>query len=199
MKNESSILKFVKALLTRCFAVLIFLPVAMADVGPEASSIANRDAGRSISFEVVVDGTPEQIFENWATAEGVLQFLGSGSNIEPRVGGLYEIDFGQAPDGTILGPRDNRITLFEPGRALYFEWTMPIFAKELNTTPLPTWVEVRFEPFGSSGNLTLVKLSHLGFGRGDLWDRCYSFFERGWFEILFRLKLHRSYFVFSKY
>lgn len=186
-----------KALIASYLSLLSLIPVVTAAAGSGGLYEGKEDTGRSIAFEVVVEGTPEQIFENWATADGVLRFLGSGSNIEPRVGGLYEIDFGGLPDGTVLGPRDNRILRFEPGRALHFEWTMPIFAKELNTTPLPTWVEIRVEPFGASGNLTRLKLSHFGFGQGPVWDRCYSFFERGWFDILFRLKLHRSYFVFS--
>jgi uncharacterized protein YndB with AHSA1/START domain len=185
-----------KALLASCFAIWSF-PAPAAAAGSVELFERKQDLGRSIAFEIVVDGSPRQIFENWTTAQGVLQFLGSGSKIEPRVGGWYEIDFGQSPDGTVLGPRGNRILRFEPGQALYFEWTMPIFAKELNTTPLPTWVEIHLEPFGAGEDQTLVKLNHLGFGQGELWDRCYSFFERGWFDILFRLKLHRTHFVFS--
>jgi uncharacterized protein YndB with AHSA1/START domain len=197
MRHTFLTVKCCGALLANCFAFLSLVPATKAAAGSTELFERKQGVGRSIAFEVVVDGSPQQIFENWATGQGVLQFLGSGSRIEPRVGGSYEIDFGQSPDGTVLGPRGNRILRFEPGQALYFEWTMPIFAEELNTTPLPTWVEIHFEPFGSSEHQTLVKLSHLGFGQGKLWDRCHSFFERGWFEILFRLKLHRTYFVFS--
>ena len=187
-----------RALLASCIAVVACLPVgALAGTGPGELLVGKEKTGRSIALEALVDGTPEQIFEAWVTAEGVGQFFGSGSHIEPRVGGLYEIDFGQLPDGTVLGPRGNRILRYEPARVLDFEWGMPIFARELNTRPLPTWVEIRFEPFGEGKDRTLIKLTHHGFGQGDLWDRCFSFFQRGWFDILFRLKLYRSFFVFS--
>jgi uncharacterized protein YndB with AHSA1/START domain len=180
-----------------CLVVVAFLPGASAETTAEEIFAGKHDTGRSIALEVLVDGTPDELFKEWTTAAGIVQFFGSGSNVEPRVGGLYEIDFGRLPDGTVLGPRDNRILRFDPPRVLDFEWTMPIFAGELNTDPLPTWVEIRFESFGDAGGRTLVKLTHHGFGQGELWDQCFAFFQRGWFDILFRLKLHRSYFVFS--
>lgn len=150
---------------------------------------------RAIEFLVVVDGTSEEIFELWTTREGVSGFFGSDALIEARLGGLYEIRFGVRPDGEIAGPRGNRIVGFEPSQALDFEWEMPQFAKQLNTRPLPTWVEVRFEPFTEEPPRTQVRVAHHGFRRGEGWDDSYEFFERNWFDILFRLKLHCTYFA----
>lgn len=186
-----------RAVIGVSLAVVALLPIAFAESTKKEIFAGKQDTGRSIALEVLVDGTPDELFKDWSTAAGIVQFFGSGSNVDPRVGGLYEIDFGRLSDGTVLGPRGNRILRYDPPRALDFEWTMPIFAQDLNTHPLPTWVEIRFEPFGDAGERTLVKLTHHGFGQGDLWDQCFSFFQRGWFDILFRLKLHRSYFVFS--
>lgn len=149
---------------------------------------------RAVEFVLVVDGSPEEVFDHWVNHEDVSYWFGTGANMEPRVGGLYEIHFGLRPDGEVAGPRGNRILRLEPGRALDFEWDMPQFAKELNTQPLPTWVEVRFESFSDEPPKTQIHFAHQGFGEGESWDRCYEFFERGWFEILFRLKLHCSYF-----
>lgn len=155
------------------------------------------DTGRTIELAVIVDGSPERLFEIWSTAEGVESFFGRQGRIEPRVGGLYEIRFGPRPDGKLAGPRGTRILRFEPGTALDFEWEMPQFAKELNKTPLPTWVEVRFEQYSPAPEQTLVRVAHKGFGTGEAWDRSYDFFQRNWFEILFRLKLHCAYFDFE--
>ena len=178
-----------------CIAVVLVTSVAGAD--PEGSYEGKSKTGRSISFQVRVQGTPDQIFRSWVSPEGIKSFLGSGSNVDPRVGGLYEIDFGLTPDGQVAGPRKNRILQYLPGQALDFEWTMPVFAAELNVDPLPTWVEIRLEPSGENGDQTLVRLDHYGFGEGPQWDKCYDFFERGWFDILFRLKLNRTFFVFD--
>jgi uncharacterized protein YndB with AHSA1/START domain len=179
-----------------CIALVSVMSVARADA--EQSYAGKVDTGRSISFQVLVQGTPDQIFRSWVSRDGILSFLGSGSNVEQKVGGLYEIDFGVGPNGQVLGPRNNRILRYEPGRALDFEWTMPAFAKEYNVQPLPTWVEVRLEEFGQNGDQTLVRFDHHGFGEGEKWDYCYDFFARGWFDILFRLTLNRTFFVFSE-
>jgi len=189
---------WIQVLAIRAVGVLVIafsLPTAFAD--RQEAYEHKSDTGRSISFQVRVGGTPEQLFRMWISPDGIKRFLGSGSNVDPRVGGLYEIDFGLGPDGNIAGPRGNRILRYEPGRALDFEWTMPAFAKELNTELLPTWVEIQFEPYGPDSNQTIVKLTHYGFGVGPVWNQCVDFFERGWFDILFRLKLSRTYFAFS--
>ena len=170
--------------------------VSAAGAEPEATSthLGKIQPDRVISLEMLVEGTPEEIFEDWASSDGILRFFGSGSRIEPHEGGLYEIQFGQRPDGEIAGPRDNRILRYEPPHALDFEWEMPFFARQLNTRPLPTWVEVRFDGFGEDGRRTRIRLNHHGFGPGEEWDQSFSFFQRGWFDILFRLRLHRAYF-----
>lgn len=155
------------------------------------------DTGRSIDLVVLVDGSPDRLFELWTSREGVRRFFGRDGKIESRVGGLYEIRFGLRPDGEPAGPRGTRILRFEPSEALDFEWEMPHFAAELNTDPLPTWVEVRFEPYSTDPDRSLVRVSHKGFGRGEAWDRSYDFFQRNWFDILFRLKLHCAYFDFE--
>ena len=176
-------------------AIVLGASIVVADT--ESTYEGKLNTGRSISFQVRVQGTPDQIFQLWILPDGIKSFLGSGSNVDPKVGGLYEIDFGLTPDGQVAGPRNNRILRYMPGRALDFEWTMPVFAEELNVDPLPTWVEIRLEPVGKNGDQTLVRLDHHGFGEGPQWDRCYDFFERGWFDILFRLKLNRTFFAFD--
>ena len=178
-----------------CFAIFLGTSIVVAD--SESSYEGKFHTGRSISFQVQVQGTPDQIFRLWVSPDGIKSFMGSGSNVDPKVGGLYEIDFGLTPDGQAAGPRNNRVLRYMPGSALDFEWTMPVFAEELNVDPLPTWVEIRLEPFGKNGDQTLVRFDHYGFGEGPQWDKCYDFFERGWFDILFRLKLNRTFFVFE--
>jgi len=143
---------------------------------------------RLIELVVVVDGPVDRTFDLWSTSDGADRFFGSGSTIEAREGGLYEIEFGLRPDGEVAGPRGTRILRYSPPDTLAFEWEMPFFARELNRRPLPTWVELRFESFGEDPDRTQVHLVHHGFGRGDAWDRSYVYFQRNWFEVLFRLK-----------
>jgi len=152
--------------------------------------------GRAIELTAIVDGSPEVVFGLWSTRDGVNRFFGSSATVEPRLGGLYEIGFGLRPDGRPAGTHGTRILRFEPGVALDFEWQMPFFADQLNTSPLPTWVEVRLETQGDDPPQTRLRLSHRGFGAGEEWDRSYEFFQVNWFEVLFRLKVHCTYFLY---
>lgn len=177
-----------------------FSVFALAASPIASTELANQPTrpGRVISLEMLLDGSPEEIFDLWVRKDRIDRFFGSGAlRFEPREGGFYEITFGARPDGEIAGPRGNRILRYEPPHALDFEWTMPFFAEHLNTRPLPTWVELRLEPFDADARRTRLRLEHHGFGEGEDWDRCYSFFQRGWFDILFRLRLHREHFAWS--
>ena len=157
------------------------------DTAPMAGKVKTD---RTITFQVLVDATPQEVFEMWTTETGANQFFGTDSRIDPKTGGLYEIDFGLRPDGEVAGPRGTKILRFEPPNLLWFEWASPFFADELNTDPKPTWVEMRFEEFSQNPPMTLLHFDHYGFGEGTLWTRVYSFFERGWFDILYQLKRH---------
>ena len=48
---------------------------------------------RELVKNVVVAGTPEEIFKAWTTNEGVRAFFAPSSNVELRVGGPFEIYF----------------------------------------------------------------------------------------------------------
>lgn len=157
--------------------------------GEHTGLVEGKPIGRSIYFEVVIPASPKEVFRSWTTEAGANQFFGKTANIEPRVGGLYEIKFaGELPDGRAPGTRGTRILQIEEGKSLAFEWQAPFFADELNTTPLPTWVELTFKPHSGQEGATILRLEHHGFGTGDTWDRVLSFFETNWFEVLFSLR-----------
>lgn len=165
------------------------LALLVSSIAPATDPMAGKiKTDTTISFQMLVDTGPQEVFALWTTEEGADQFFGSASRIDARLGGLYEIDFGLRPDGKVAGPRGTRILRFAPASELWFEWACPYFAEELNTEPKPTWVELRFEEFSEDPPRTLIYLDHYGFGQGPKWDRVYSFFERGWFDILYRLK-----------
>jgi uncharacterized protein YndB with AHSA1/START domain len=185
--RESASRWLLKSIAFIASALLCTQPVSAE---PGAEGLVNgKPKGRSIYFEVVIPGTPADLFQSWTDEASANRFFGVSSNIEPEPDGLYEIKFeGVLPDGRAPGTTGTRILYFKPDRALAFEWQAPVFADELNTTPLPTWVELRFIPRGAEGNSTALRLEHHGFGSGETWDRVYTFFEHNWFEVLFRLR-----------
>lgn len=182
--NFSKMARFLAASLTAGLSAH-----AMAGTDADHGLVRGKSQGRSIRFEVIIPGSPQQVFESWTTEAEANRFFGISSNIEPQVGGLYEIKFeGQLPDGRAPGTRGTQILHFEENKALAFEWQAPFFADELNTSPLPTWVELTFEPQPGVDHSTVLTFIHFGFGEGEAWDRVYTFFERNWFEVLFRLR-----------
>lgn len=153
---------------------------------PEGKQITDR----SLELVVLVDAPRQHVYELWTTESGVDRFFGEQSHIEARAGGAYEIYFlpRSHPESDANSSRGARLLSLEPGRALSFEWTAPPFARELNTHPLPTWVEVHLEDAPGHPGRTIVRVSHHGFRRGEPWDQTYEFFVRAWSQVLLRLQ-----------
>jgi uncharacterized protein YndB with AHSA1/START domain len=165
------------------------------------------DTGRTIQLQATVDAPPAAVFVLWTTEEGLQRFLAPKAVVEPRLGGRYEIMFipEADPRGESHGTGGARILRFEPARALSFEWftfvsrdlshmappgaaSPPLVpAAERNVRPIPTWVDVTFEPVAGEPGKTDVRLAHRGFLAGGPWDEAFRYFWRAWAVVLGRL------------
>lgn len=152
-------------------------------------------AGRSITerrirFDMVLDRPPDAVYELWTTETGVDRFFGDHSRIDGVPGGVYEIYFlpRDHPDCDRNSTVGAKMLWAEKPERLGFEWTAPPFAAELNTHPLPTWVDIRLERF--SATKTILHLEHQGFQQGEIWDQLVETFWLWWMEILHRLDRH---------
>ena len=76
---------------------------------------------------------------------------------------LFDLD---APEGS-QGGEGLRILSFVPDEMLSFEWNAPSSFPEIRNQK--TWVVVNLESLGMAE--TLVHLSHLGWGSGELWEQ----------------------------
>jgi hypothetical protein len=116
--------------------------------------------------------------------------LAPEARIDPWVGGRYEILFqpAQDPEGTRAGTKGAHILRWEKDRALSFEWRGRADMVEMNTLPLPTRVELTFEPIAGQPGRTHLTLTHYGFLKGAGWDRSYDFFDNAWATVIARLK-----------
>jgi uncharacterized protein YndB with AHSA1/START domain/uncharacterized protein YciI len=157
---------------------------------PERTYLNKTLTGKSIEFDVTVDMPVSEVFSLWSTADGAKKFFALDARIEPIFGGKYEIIFNPEsdPEGKREGTYGARILQIEKNRALAFEWTMPPFAASLNSLPLPTWIELRFDPANGDREKTHISISHLGFGQGEKWDEAFDFFQMSaWPSVLKRL------------
>ncbi|MEA2573113.1 MAG: hypothetical protein QOH93_411 [Chloroflexia bacterium] len=125
--------------------------------------------------------TPERAFEFFTTNELLSSWLADSADVEPVVGGKYEIFWDPAiveNDGT----RGCKVTAIEPGRFLSFDWRGPtMFQQTMNSADPLTHVVVFFIPRINGDEIgTEVHLVHSGWGSGAEWEKGRLWFERAW-------------------
>lgn len=135
--------------------------------------IKNDGAGkRWVEVEVLLPGTPEQVWHAVATGPGNAAWFTKG-DIEPKVGGAMRFDFGHGAVST------GEVTAWEPPhRFAYVErdW------KE-GAPPVATEIAIA----GRSGERSVMRMVHSLFTTEVAWDPQIEGFESGWpgfFEVL---------------
>jgi uncharacterized protein YndB with AHSA1/START domain len=157
---------------------------------------------RTVNLDAIVDASPAEVYRLWTSADGVKKFFAPEARIDAKIGGRYQIIFfpSKDPEGESHGTKGARILDLVPNQKLVFEWitfagddllgkNAPPYAPPLerNLTPLPTWVELSFEPVADQPNQTHVKLAHYGFRDGEKWERSYQWFTHAWKGVLDQL------------
>jgi uncharacterized protein YndB with AHSA1/START domain len=138
-------------------------------------------------FEVEVPGTPEQVWQAIATAEGISSWM-MPTELEPRVGGA--VTFHMGPEASSTG----HVTAYEPARRIEYDedWASLMGHPGADVTPLVTefLVEAR------SGGTCVVRVVTSAFGTGADWEN--EFFEEmnnGWAPVLDNLRLYLTNFA----
>jgi uncharacterized protein YndB with AHSA1/START domain len=133
---------------------------------------------RAIELEVVVDGTPEEVWEAIATGPGISSWY-VPHEVEERKGGRASASFGEGPEMQIPGV----VAAWEPPHRVVFT------GEEGSQTLAFEWlVEAR------DGGSCVVRLVNTGFGTGDDWDAQYDGMREGWQLFLTNLQLHMRHF-----
>jgi len=132
----------------------------------------------------------------------VKKFFAPEAQIDPKIGGRYQIIFlpSKDPEGESHGTKGARTLDLVPNQKLVFlvdHICRRRFAREkraalcppseLNLTPLPTWVELSFEPVADQPNQTHLKFAHYEFRDGEKWEQSYRWFRRAWKGVLDQL------------
>jgi uncharacterized protein YndB with AHSA1/START domain len=136
-------------------------------------ALKKDDTGkRWVEMELIVPGTPEQVWDAIATGNGNTGWF-TRTTIEERVGGALRFDFG--PSGTSAG----EVTTWEPpSRFGYVErdWSP-------GAPPVATEVTVT----ARDGARCVVRMVHTFVTDSDQWDDLLEGFETGWpsfFDVL---------------
>lgn len=135
------------------------------------------DSGmRRVALEVLVPGTPEQVWHAIATGAGMGAWF-TPTTVEEHVGGAIRFDFGDESCGTEAS--GGKVTAWEPPHRFAYEehdWSG-------DAPPLATEVTVT----SRSGDRCVVRMVHSLFTDRDDWDDEMESFESGWpgaFEVL---------------
>lgn len=133
---------------------------------------------RSIELEVVVDGTPGEVWQAIATGPGISSWY-VPHVVEEREGGEALASFGDAPEMQIPG----RVAAWDPPRRIVFDG-----GEDVEGLTFEWLVDA-----GDAGTCT-VRLVNGGFGSGTEWDAQYDAMTEGWQLFLFNLQLHCHHF-----
>jgi uncharacterized protein YndB with AHSA1/START domain len=128
--------------------------------------------------EIEFQATPEEVWEAIATGAGIDGwYLGTGNQVEPRLGGKVRISFGS-----------------ESGESTVTAWDPPIhFAHRGDPHPDGTFHAMEYTVEGRAGGMTVVRLVHSGF-LGDDWESEYDALNEGDFMYLHQMAQYVTYF-----
>ncbi len=135
---------------------------------------------RSVQSEVVVEGTPEQVWQAIATGPGVSSWF-VPCELDGREGGEIVASFGPGMEST------STITAWNPPKSFSAEGGeispgAPVMATEWT-------VEAR------GGGTCLIRVVHSWFAESDEWDSQFEGTELGWPAFFRDLKLYLAHFV----
>ena len=166
--------------MTRKRAVLAVVCLALITV----TAVPAWAQERMVRKEVVVNASLDEVWHAWTTNEGAETFFAPKTNIDPTVGGHYEIYF--APDNPwgFRGADDCRVQSIVPMKSLAFTWNAPPDFGVIRT--LHTIVVLRFEEL--SPKQVKVHFTQMGWGDGEEWDKVYHYFDDAWNVVLGRLR-----------
>lgn len=137
---------------------------------------------RSVEKEVVVSATLDEVWRVWTTTDGIREFLAPDANVRLVPGGPFELYFDRdAPAGS-RGSEGCTVLSYLPKQMFSFTWNAPPSIPEIRALGPAAWVVVRFDETGD--NRVRVRVTHLGFGKGEGWDKTYEYFDRAWGRVL---------------
>jgi uncharacterized protein YndB with AHSA1/START domain len=143
--------------------------------------IRKDDTGRRwVEMELLVPGTPEQVWQALATGEGNAGWF-VRAEIEPRVGGVLRLDFGQGATSP------GEVTTWAPPHTFGYverEW-------QEGAPPVATEITIT----GRSGNRCVVRMVHSLFASTDDWDDQLEGFESGWPGFFAVLRVYLAHFA----
>ena len=130
----------------------------------------------------------DEVWELWTTEEGLSSWLCQRANVEPVVGGPYELFW--SPDTT--KPESDstlgcRVLSVDRPRLLHFDWRGSDEVADVMNVPGAEVTEVTVQLFPTPMG-TRLEMVHAGWGDGPDWERARTWFARAWEMAFERLR-----------
>ncbi|HTV25133.1 MAG TPA: SRPBCC domain-containing protein [Polyangiaceae bacterium] len=139
-----------------------------------------KEAGRrSVSAEVEVPGSPEQVWRAIATGAGVSSWF-VPTQIDERAGGSVLSNFGPGMEST------STITRWEPPQR---------FIADSQDGPNEPLVATEWTVEAQSGGTCVVRVVHTWLAEGDQWDDRFEGHAHGWRAFFRILRLYLAHFA----
>ncbi len=129
----------------------------------------------------------DRVWRMWTTPEGLCSWLCLRADVEPRVGGPFELFFNPdeskpESDSTI----GCKVLSVDQPRLLVFDWRGADEVAEVMNAPdaPPTQCQVELLPRPTG---TRLRLTHSDWGDGPGWEEARAWFDRAWSDALERL------------
>ncbi|MFX0074647.1 MAG: SRPBCC domain-containing protein [Candidatus Hermodarchaeota archaeon] len=141
-----------------------------------------------VHIEIELNCDVHQAFEFFTVNEKVESWLPEKAEVEPKVGGKYELFF-QPKTPEVNSTVGCKITSIEKDKFLSFEWKGPeMFQSFMNFCDPLTHVVVVFSPSSNNPKKSVLYLFHSGWRNGSNWQEARNYFEKAWTGALTGLK-----------
>jgi uncharacterized protein YndB with AHSA1/START domain len=124
------------------------------------------------------------VYRAWLEPVLLSQWLSAWAEVEPRVGGAYEL-YWNPDDPDSNSTKGCRLFGLEPNRRLAFDWKGPDHLREVMNRGKLTKVELRFDALETGSRLDFL---HFGFGEGPEWKCALDWQRDAWREAFGRLQ-----------
>ena len=140
-----------------------------------------------IEIKTRLEAPVGEVWRAWTDPETLTKWFSPHANIEPRLGGAYELFF-DPTNHEHQCTRGCRITSFEPEERLSFSWRGPDKLHHVMDPCEPqTHVHVSLKERGAGTEVAIV---HDGWGEGEDWKAAREWHQRAWEQVTRSLERH---------
>lgn len=136
---------------------------------------------KTIDFEFTVNASPTEVYNAWATTEGIKTFFAPGGKVNLKMFGEYHIYFFPDNEPGSRGAEDEIVLSYEPNKMISFTWGFPPSLPDLRANQ-KTVVNIRFAP--AEDGKTKVNFTHSGWGDSEDWQKAYNYFVSAWGKVV---------------